>query len=288
MEAVLAILSRCIVSSRNAMVFQTLPARPPLPAHARMESNPPASCSDPPPKLLPSAPSIPRNHARRKRKREDDADRCESETRDKVLDKFVRDASTTIPGAYSAKNEIKDHAQAEYPRDELLQQRGFNLIEWDGLTYFPIVDSEGRIIAVLVDQLRDKRYRQSALAVFNLPADEFASFGDDDVSHRRGNFPALNVGVAQFTSTTTGTRKWRSVCSQTPTSNVSQRLQALPRAMKEVDLKAQDPGVNAEMCQVRGDRWEMGIGFMILKSEDSEEKVPAETAPNSFTQPHRI
>lgn len=31
---------------------------------------------------------------------------------------------------------------------------------------------------------------------------------------------------------------------------------------KEAELKAQDPALYAEMCQVRGDRWEMGLGLL--------------------------
>lgn len=123
-----------------ASTFETLPA-----ASSDPPQKPPAARPGPHPKLPPSAPSISCNHARRKRKRADAADHGGLETRDEVLDKFVRAPAATIPvtvnfadfpatgGAYSAKNETKDHAWVEYSRDELLQQWGFELIEWDGL-----------------------------------------------------------------------------------------------------------------------------------------------------------
>lgn len=70
-------------------------------------------------------------------------------------------------------------------------------------TYFPIVDSDGRIIAVLVGQPRDERYKQSADAVFDLLTEEreTAVFDDHETQHRRGNFPVLNVGVTHGTGT---------------------------------------------------------------------------------------
>ncbi|KAG6893826.1 hypothetical protein C0992_008513, partial [Termitomyces sp. T32_za158] len=89
----------------------------------------------------------------------------------------------------------------------------------------PLVDSEGRIVAVLAGQPRDSRYQQSAARVYDalVRESQSAAFGLDAAAHRRGRFPALNVGAYYGN----GTRTAVNLNSRADPS-IAQRLLANP------------------------------------------------------------
>ncbi|KAJ7124030.1 hypothetical protein C8R43DRAFT_899244, partial [Mycena crocata] len=62
----------------------------------------------------------------------------------------------------------------------------------------PIVDSKSRIVAVLAGQPRDPTYAADATAAYHAILDERkrAQFSAKASTHRRGPFPALNVGLS--------------------------------------------------------------------------------------------
>ncbi|KAJ6599944.1 hypothetical protein DFH09DRAFT_1303296 [Mycena vulgaris] len=112
------------------------------------------------------------------------------------------DASTlpSAHGGYAAKNETrKAKLGSKKPRTlaELLAL-GFRLVPWNGVDSRPIIDAKGRIIVVLAGQPHDPKYRNAAEAVFTTLVEEAASarFPPEISKHRRGPFPALNVGLA--------------------------------------------------------------------------------------------
>ncbi|KAJ7155576.1 hypothetical protein C8R43DRAFT_1000503 [Mycena crocata] len=75
---------------------------------------------------------------------------------------------------------------------------GFRLVKWDGIEPRPIVDAMGRIAAVLAGQPRDPTYAADATAAYKRHphrAQRHTFLGQND-HHRRGPFPALNVGLS--------------------------------------------------------------------------------------------
>ncbi|KAF5367628.1 hypothetical protein D9615_010589 [Tricholomella constricta] len=103
----------------------------------------------------------------------------------------------TTKGAYSATNTKQTAGDRKaWTVDELLRE-GLSYVHWDGFKDMPLIDSEGRIIAVLVGQPNDSGYAQAVAAVYDAMACEAqaTTFHQRDANHRRGDFPALNVGV---------------------------------------------------------------------------------------------
>ncbi|KAJ6552583.1 hypothetical protein DFH09DRAFT_1319034 [Mycena vulgaris] len=75
---------------------------------------------------------------------------------------------------------------------------GFQLVEWDGFTPRPLVDSAGRVFAVLAGQPRNDTYRDAARRAFHAICDAGAAarFPPAMYRHRRGLFAAINVGLS--------------------------------------------------------------------------------------------
>ncbi|KAJ6586511.1 hypothetical protein DFH09DRAFT_1245703 [Mycena vulgaris] len=75
---------------------------------------------------------------------------------------------------------------------------GFHLVEWDGFTPRPLVNSHGRILAVLAGQPRHDAYHEAAQRAFRAIRDagDAARFPASMRRHRRGLFAAINVGLS--------------------------------------------------------------------------------------------
>ncbi|KAJ7803236.1 hypothetical protein B0H14DRAFT_3487658 [Mycena olivaceomarginata] len=75
---------------------------------------------------------------------------------------------------------------------------GFRLVDWDGLTSKPIIDSKGRIIAVLAGQPNHPEYRETVVLAFQAVCDagDEARFPASMRKHRRGLFAAINAGLS--------------------------------------------------------------------------------------------
>ncbi|KAJ7770870.1 hypothetical protein DFH07DRAFT_953867 [Mycena maculata] len=112
--------------------------------------------------------------------------------------------TSTLPsahGAYSAK--LKGPAEERHGskvRCSLanLLGLGFRLVEWDGITPQPLVDSQGRVIAVLAGQPRKDSYRDAVACAYRAICDACseAQFPPSMRQHRRGLFAAINVGLS--------------------------------------------------------------------------------------------
>lgn len=76
-----------------------------------------------------------------------------------------------------------------------LQMRQINDIN---RTSTPIVDNDGRVIAVLVGQPDDPDWHNVASAAYDALTDAASrlKFSSKIKNHRRGRFPALNYGIS--------------------------------------------------------------------------------------------
>ncbi|KAG6825793.1 hypothetical protein H0H92_002431 [Tricholoma furcatifolium] len=74
---------------------------------------------------------------------------------------------------------------------------GYELIRWDGKTCMPLVCKDGRIFAVLVGQPDDPSYAESCRLASEAIMEEGhnATFSQAELNHKRGAFPAVNIGV---------------------------------------------------------------------------------------------
>ncbi|KAK7032457.1 hypothetical protein VNI00_013015 [Paramarasmius palmivorus] len=96
-------------------------------------------------------------------------------------------------GAHTGKMGKKEPKKVD-SLSSLLKQ-GFTHVRWDGRSPRPIVDREGRIIAVLCGRPDSDGFRRAMDGVYNsiMAEGSSAPFGDQ-AGHRRGGFPAFNVG----------------------------------------------------------------------------------------------
>ncbi|TDL13952.1 hypothetical protein BD410DRAFT_817250 [Rickenella mellea] len=87
--------------------------------------------------------------------------------------------------------------RSSYTLDDVLGM-GLTLVPWDGRTPKPLVDSENRVLGVLAGQPKDEGWAGVATDAFDAIQDERGrmSFSDKQVNHRRGDFPAVGVGVS--------------------------------------------------------------------------------------------
>ncbi|KAG6826235.1 hypothetical protein H0H92_000619 [Tricholoma furcatifolium] len=74
---------------------------------------------------------------------------------------------------------------------------GYELIKWDGRTCVPLQCKEGRVFAVLVGQPDCPGYAAACTGAYDAIAQEAGKerFNDNETHHKRGDFPAVNVGV---------------------------------------------------------------------------------------------
>ncbi|KAJ6525514.1 hypothetical protein DFH09DRAFT_936599, partial [Mycena vulgaris] len=112
--------------------------------------------------------------------------------------------TSTLPaalGAYAAKVEPKKictHGCKKRRSLADLLGLGLHLVEWDGFTPRPLVDSCGRVIAVLAGQPRHNTYRDTAQRAFRAIRDagDATRFPVSMRNHRRELFAAVNVGLS--------------------------------------------------------------------------------------------
>ncbi|TFY50823.1 hypothetical protein EVG20_g11309 [Dentipellis fragilis] len=121
---------------------------------------------------------------------------------------FCKDVNAAIDymvtnGAYTVKS--LDGLAAEPWTLLELQERGFTRFNWDGIMPYVILDKQGRIIAVLIgrpeeDDKREPEHRWPTaiehVADLLETTRNRGSFTASNMSHRRGNFAAYNVGVS--------------------------------------------------------------------------------------------
>ncbi|KAJ7127212.1 hypothetical protein C8R44DRAFT_733838 [Mycena epipterygia] len=109
-------------------------------------------------------------------------------------------AASPFNGAYSAKVEDKEDKYGSKKCRTLPEMlvMEFRLVPWDGFEARPLVDSKGRIIAVLASQPRDPTYAASVQAAYCALVVEAtaAHFPASLAKHRRGPFVTLNIGLS--------------------------------------------------------------------------------------------
>ncbi|KAJ7101390.1 hypothetical protein B0H15DRAFT_943716 [Mycena belliarum] len=115
----------------------------------------------------------------------------------------VPDDAAVLPaayGAYTAKNADADEAWgSKKPRSLAeLVQLGFDVVQWNGFDARPIVDSRGRIFAVLAGQPRGADWATAVETAYqDISAEGIkAAFPAHMRNHRRGLFAAVNVGLS--------------------------------------------------------------------------------------------
>ncbi|KAJ7807197.1 hypothetical protein B0H14DRAFT_3882094 [Mycena olivaceomarginata] len=152
------------------------------------------------------------NHRRRAVKRahkiyEDGYAPSDSAIRDHVLPAEPVAApafdATNLPaaqGAYAAKVENKKEKYGSKKRRTLTEliALGFQLIRWNGIDARPLVDSTGRIFAVLAGQPTKNGYPEAVGRAYDfIKAQGHAShFPAAMCRHRRGLFAAINAGLS--------------------------------------------------------------------------------------------
>ncbi|KAF8969306.1 hypothetical protein BDZ97DRAFT_1915275 [Flammula alnicola] len=165
---------------------------------------------------LPAVDDIPltkkqsRRNERRAKKRERDIQANGHVPNAKTIKKYVGSAkpistplvSSELPvanGAYNATPaKISPHLAAKvWHADNLVKEKGFRKIEFDGKKDVPILDDADRIVAVLISKPNDHTYEIAATRACNtiLREGSMASFQKHEVQHKRGRFPAINVGL---------------------------------------------------------------------------------------------
>ncbi|KAJ7761278.1 hypothetical protein DFH07DRAFT_740376 [Mycena maculata] len=111
------------------------------------------------------------------------------------------DASTlpTAQGAYTAKVESKQEKYGSKKRRTLAELigLGFQVIPWNGIDARPLVDSTGRILAVLAGQLTKDKYPEAVIRAYDFIKTQGTAshFPAAMCRHRRGLFAAINIGL---------------------------------------------------------------------------------------------
>jgi hypothetical protein len=96
---------------------------------------------------------------------------------------------------------IRKHHGGNYPEIRSLdwyRSQGYQLIDWDGRSPRSITDRTGARIAVLAGRPDDIDFRKACADAYNAIQIEGAQikFEDDQLRHKRGDFPAVNIGVS--------------------------------------------------------------------------------------------
>jgi hypothetical protein len=86
-----------------------------------------------------------------------------------------------------------------YTKEELIQDHAMAVIDWDGRTPRPVLDSVKRVVGVLAgrpagDGWQD-RVNVEATQVLE-SAREKLHFKEEEIHHRRGPFPATDWGIS--------------------------------------------------------------------------------------------
>ncbi|PBK70858.1 hypothetical protein ARMSODRAFT_844621, partial [Armillaria solidipes] len=118
------------------------------------------------------------------------------ETAEPIHTDLATEALPSTKGAYSALNFREPDAEREYMVNELLAL-GFSEVPWEGYDPRPIVDRCGRIVAVMAGQPHDPTYSATCMDAYDeiMAEGEGANFHRAS-KHRRGTFPAVNMGIS--------------------------------------------------------------------------------------------
>ncbi|KAG6835990.1 hypothetical protein H0H93_012472 [Arthromyces matolae] len=73
---------------------------------------------------------------------------------------------------------------------EELRTMGMSIVSWDGYESKPLLDAEGRVVAVLAGQPRSLQYQKAVTEAYDLLQD-----GAIGKAHRRGDFSVINCGI---------------------------------------------------------------------------------------------
>ncbi|KAI0055932.1 hypothetical protein BV25DRAFT_1921411, partial [Artomyces pyxidatus] len=80
---------------------------------------------------------------------------------------------------------------------ERLLRRGFRLVPWDGIEHTVVVDQVGRIVAVLAGRPKTGDWQGTCTRAYDSLDKVRESLRlPDDVQHRRGRYPSVNVGIS--------------------------------------------------------------------------------------------
>ncbi|KAJ7747907.1 hypothetical protein DFH07DRAFT_962327 [Mycena maculata] len=110
--------------------------------------------------------------------------------------------AATLPaaqGAYAAKVESKQEKYGSKKRRTLAEMiaLGFQVIHWNGIDARPLVDSTGRIFAVLAGQPTKEGYPEAVIRAYDFIKTQGTAshFPAAMCRHRRGLFAAINIGL---------------------------------------------------------------------------------------------
>jgi hypothetical protein len=109
--------------------------------------------------------------------------------------------SPTKP-AWRAKGESAEEHSSRgriYTKEELIQDHAMAVIDWDGRTPRPVLDSVKRVIGVLAgrpagDEWQGRVNVEATQALDS--ARERLHFKKEEIHHRRGPFPATDWGIS--------------------------------------------------------------------------------------------
>ncbi|KAF8166163.1 hypothetical protein BJ912DRAFT_1093414 [Pholiota molesta] len=160
----------------------------------------------------PSAPSLSRQHKRRRHNRSEEIMRHGYSPSTKSVRKHLNGAravktnldTAKLPvasGAYTALNKPTPQNPREVPEIEKLIQSGFQYISCgeDGTPSRlgrPICDRNGFVIAHIAGSPQDPLYDKETHELFKIIVEESHSnaFTKSELNHKRGSFPAINFG----------------------------------------------------------------------------------------------
>jgi len=120
------------------------------------------------------------------------------------------DSRNVTSCGYCAGNKDESNAifdENTLPLRDLLKvyrRLGYSYIPWDGVTARPILDWDGRLFAALAGRPTDQEYAEACKIAFdaiNL-TEKSAAFKPIHLHHKRGDFPAVNIGVTHGIGTT--------------------------------------------------------------------------------------
>ncbi|KAE9384977.1 hypothetical protein BT96DRAFT_803487, partial [Gymnopus androsaceus JB14] len=109
-------------------------------------------------------------------------------------------AKGAVTGKRGTVDELGDTVEHKkfYTALELVRDKGFEHIQWDGKTPYPIIDRIGCIVAVLAGQ-PEGDYAEDLMKAHNAMQTEGARTGlgkgSPEGDHLRGGFPAYNCGT---------------------------------------------------------------------------------------------
>ncbi|KAG6905726.1 hypothetical protein DXG01_001100 [Tephrocybe rancida] len=194
-------------SAKSKVVPRSGASAPAMPSSLKRNSDGPPS----PEEEAPATKKGKNERVHRKRRERLEAkaeDQGHHPRRDKVVNAHVKGAPSIVTsmtpddfpvagGGFTALPGRPDEAGWFFKSLQEARDAGYRLIKWDGKTCMPFVSKDGRVFAVCVGQPSDPTYAEACQRAYELMAEEgrCADFTDPEIHHKRGDFPAINVGV---------------------------------------------------------------------------------------------